>query len=311
MAGPIAFATTEENVDRWTGELRSREPDIDLRVWPDVGRREEVAYAIVARPPGGALASLPNLKGVLSMWAGVEGLLADPALSHVPIVRMVEPGLTNGIVAYVVHHVLGFHMHVAAYEDRNWVHPFHKNIRVTRDATVGILGFGHLGHACARALTSLGFEVAGFSNSRKRVENVRSFAGASELPEFLSRLDVLVCILPRTPDTDEMLNSETLAMLPQGCGIVNCGRGEVIDDAALLAAIDGGHIAGAVLDVFREEPLPKEHPFWKERRITISPHCASKPDPRTGSDVILANIARLERGEELPPGHLARRSAGY
>ncbi len=311
MAGTIAFVTTEEIESQWLSELLRQDPQLNIKIWPEVGIAEDVEYAIVAKPPADALGALPNLKAVLSMWAGVEDLLSDPKINHLPIVRMIEPGLTNGIVSYVVHHVTGFHIHTDAYADRNWIHPFHTDMRVTNDTAVGILGLGTLGQACAEALVSLGFEVAGFSNTRKQIAGVKSFAGASELPSFLRGINVLVSILPRTPDTNNLINAETLAMLPAGSCVINCGRGEVIDDEHLIDAIRTGHIGKAVLDVFRQEPLPDGHPFWHEPSITVTPHCASKPDPRTGAKVILQNLERLKRGEPLPPGHLAQTGRGY
>ena len=299
MKETILFATTEENPERWTTELRRHAPQLDLRIWPDVGQVEDIEYAIVARPPAGELARYPNLKAILSMWAGVEDLLSDPQLEHLPIVRMTEPGLTDGIVVYVAHHVIGFHMHVSHYRQRSWEHPFHSNYKAPRDTCVGILGLGVLGKACAIALDQLGFKVIGYSARRKQVPNVRSYAGPDELGEFLGQTDILVSILPRTPQTDNFVDRETLAQLPPGARIINVGRGESIDDDALLEAIQSGHLAGAVLDVFRTEPLPDDHPFWDEPNIKVTPHCASKPDPTTASAVILEKMEKLKRGEPV------------
>ncbi len=299
MGEAVLFATTEENVERWTAELRRVAPDMDLRVWPDVGTVEDIAYAIVARPPSGELTRFPNLKAVFSMWAGVEDLLSDSRLDHLPIVRMTEPGLTNGIVVYVVHHVIGYHMHVSSYQPRVWDHPFQTVYKAPRSTCVGILGLGVLGKACGKALVGLGFDVIGYSSNRKQIPGVHSYAGDDELNEFLSRTDILVSLLPRTPATDNFLNRETLAQLPKGARIINCGRGESIDDDALLEALRSGHIGGAVLDVFRVEPLPDDHPYWDEPNVTVTPHCASKPDPATASLVILEKMEKMKRGEPV------------
>ncbi len=299
MDDAVLFATTAENTERWTTELRRNDPDLDLRIWPDVGRVEDITYAIVARPPAGELARYPNLKAIFSMWAGVEDLLSDSRLNHLPIVRMTEPGLTDGIVVYVVHHVIGIHMHVSCYQPRAWEHPFHSNYKAPRNTCVGILGLGVLGRACAAALVQLGFEVVGYSASRKELPNVQSFAGPDELGQFLGRTDILVDLLPRTVETDNFLNQETLAQLPRGAYVINAGRGESIDDDALLAAVRSGHIAGAVLDVFRTEPLPDDHPYWDEPNVTVTPHCASKPDPATASAVILEKMQKMKRGEPV------------
>ncbi len=305
------MASMEVDVGQWVAEFRDKGPHLDFRVWPDVGNKDDVEYVVAARPPKGVLAQFPNLKCVLSMWAGVEDLLKDPAIGDIPIVRMIDPGLTNGIVTYVVHHVIGFHIHTDYYDLPEWKHPFHEEMRIAGDTRVGILGLGVLGQACADALVSLGFKVSGFSSSRKNISNIESYAGKSEFPEFLSQTDILVSILPRTANTDNMLNHETLAMLPRGSYLINCGRGEVIDDDALLEVVRSGQIAAAVLDVFRIEPLPQDHPFWTEPNITVTPHCASKPDPRTSIESVLANIERMERGIELPLEQVARRGRGY
>ena len=136
MGDAVLFVTTEENTERWTAELRRNAPDLDLRVWPDVGQVDDITYAIVARPPAGELVRYPNLKAIFSMWAGVEDLLSDPQLNHLPIVRMTEPGLTDGIVVYVAHHVIGIHMHVSCYQSRKWEHPFHSNFIATKHTPV-------------------------------------------------------------------------------------------------------------------------------------------------------------------------------
>ena len=296
MSGAVLFVSTEENSTTWSNALLTQAPEMDLRVWPNVGTPEDVEYAIVARPPSGELAQLPNLKAVFSMWAGVEDLLADSGIAHLPIIRMTEPGLTNGMVVYVVHHVTGFHIHSGAYKSFKWEHPFHANYKSPCNTCVGILGLGVLGVACAQALIQLGFTVIGYSNTRKKIANVESYAGETEIPEFLSRSEVLVCLLPRTVSTDNFLNRNTLKMLPRGARIINCGRGEAIDDDALLEAIHDGQVSGAVLDVFKTEPLPINHPYWGEPNVLVTPHCASKPDPKTASAVIIEKIKKLEQG---------------
>lgn len=299
MKETVLFITTEENTERWSAELRRLAPDLDLRIWPDAGRVGDIQYAIVARPPAGELARYPNLKAILSMWAGVEDLLRDPRLKHLPIIRMTEPGLTDGIVVYVAHHAIGIHMHVSSYRCRNWRHPFHNHFEAPRKTCIGILGLGVLGSACATALDQLGFTVIGYSARHKKVANIESFAGRDELGAFLGQTNILVSILPRTPRTENFVNRDTLAQLPRGSSLINVGRGESVDDDALLEAVQTGHLASAVLDVFRTEPLPDDHPFWDEPNITVTPHCASKPDPATASAVILEKIEKLKRGEPV------------
>ena len=299
IEGAVLLSSTEENIPRWTEELLKNAPTLDLRVWPDVGRVEDIEFAIVARPPEGDLARYPNLKAIFSMWAGVADLLADPRIEQLPIVRMTDPGLTVGIVIYVVHHVCGLHILASEYKPRLWAHPFRVDNKAPESTCVGILGLGVLGSACATALAQLGFSVIGYSNSRKQIPGVQSFAGASELQPFLEQSEILVCILPNTKETDSFLNAETLNLLPRGAKIINCGRGDSIDDDALLAALRSGQIGRAVLDVFRTEPLPPEHPYWDEPNVLVTPHCASKPDPISGSVSILKKMEQFLNGEPI------------
>ena len=296
IEGAVLLSSTEENIPRWNEELRKNAPNLDLRIWPDVGREEDIEFAIVARPPEGDLARYPNLKAIFSMWAGVADLLAEKSIAHLPIVRMTDPGLTIGIVTYVVHHVTGLHILASDYKPRLWSHPFRIDNKSPDCTCVGILGLGVLGAACANALSQLGFEVIGYSNTRKDIPNVQSFAGKSELKPFLERCDILVCILPNTVETHNFLNRDTLSYLPTGAKIINCGRGESIDDGALLEALRSGHISRAVLDVFRTEPLPPEHPYWEEPNVLVTPHCASKPDPVSGSVMILQKMGQFLQG---------------
>ena len=309
MKGAVLFATTQENTDRWTAELLRHEPSLDLRIWPDTGHAEDIQYAVVARPPKGELAKCSNLKAIFSMWAGVEDLISDPDIEHVPIYRMVEPGLTDGIVLYVIHHVIGVHIGTSFYNSKDWYHPFHKAFKVAQQTTVGVLGLGSLGIPCATALTQLNFRVVGFSSRRKEVPDVTSYCGESELEEFLSQSEILVSILPRTQHTENFVNKNTLGMLPSGASLINCGRGETINDEDLLHSVRNGHIANAILDVFREEPLPANHPFWAEPNITVTPHCASKPNPDTASQVILEKMRAFENNE--PIAGVVDRSRAY
>lgn len=296
----VLLSTLEKGyIPLWTEEILKNAPEIDLRVWPDVGREEDIEFAVVARPPAGDLARYPNIKAIFSMWAGVADLLADDSIAHVPIVRMTEPGLTIGMVTYVVHHVTGLHILSSEYKIRSWIHPFRVDNRAPGCTCVGILGMGVLGSACATALVNLGFEVIGYSSSRKNIPNIQSYAGEDELKEFLGRTQILVSLLPNTLSTRNLLNRQTLGYLPFGAKIVNCGRGESIDDEALLEALRSGHISRAVLDVFRTEPLPPEDPYWDEPNVLVTPHCASIPDPVTGSVVILEKMAKFLKNEPI------------
>lgn len=247
-------------------------------------------------------------KAVLSLWAGVETIVSNPTLTQ-PLARMVDPGLREGMRDYVVGHVMRAHLGM----DAHIVNPTHAWIAsappLARDRRVSVLGLGNLGETCAVALAMLGFDVAGWSRRPKQIEGITCLSGDAGLRAALARADILVTLLPATPETDNLLNAETLACLPQGASIINPGRGTLIDDDALLAALDTGQVAQATLDVFRTEPLPSDDRFWAHPRVTVTPHIASETRADTASDAIADNIRRGEAG--LPFRHLVDRSAGY
>lgn len=250
-----------------------------------------------------------GLKAVLNLWAGVEDVVGNMTLKA-PLTRMVdEEGLTQGMVEWVTGHVLRHHLGMDQHivnPDRVWdsTPP-----PLSADRPVTILGLGTLGQACAHALTGLGFPVTGWSRSLKQLERVTTHAGDEGLSAALTGAQIVVLLLPDTPATANVLNADTLALLAPGAMILNPGRGPLIDDAALLAALDTGQIGHATLDVFRTEPLPKDDPYWDHPRVTITPHIASTTRPESAARVIAENIRRREAGEDLL--HLVDRAAGY
>ena len=247
-------------------------------------------------------------KAVINLWAGVEGVATNETLT-MPLVRMVDPGLTEGMVAWCVAHAMRHHLGIdrdVCRRDAVW-DPYLPPL--ARERPLTILGFGVLGRAVAEALSGLGFSIAGWSRSAKDVPGVTCLSGQGGLAEALRRAELLILLLPLTPATEELMNSERLALLPKGAILMNPGRGSLIDDDALLAALDSGHIAHATLDVFREEPLPSDHPFWAHPGVTVTPHIASATRPETAVGVIVENIRRGEAGEPLL--HLVDRRSGY
>ena len=253
------------------------------------------------RPEPGLLATLPNLKLILSLGAGVDHLLGDPQLPrHLPIVRLVDPYMTDAMSEYVVLQVLRLHRHDLDYrvqqEARVWRELDQKNAAERR---VGILGFGELGRDAAHKLKGLGFDVAGWSRGERAVAGIECHAGAAGLPELLGRSEILVCLLPLTAETEGILNARTLALLPQGAALVNAARGAHLVEEDLIAALASGHISAAVLDVFRDEPLPADHPFWHHPRVVVTPHVAAFTNPATAAPIILDNIRRFEEGRPL------------
>ncbi|TYB80535.1 NAD(P)-dependent oxidoreductase [Maritimibacter fusiformis] len=265
---------------------------------------------IVYAPMGGQtdLSAYVNAKAALGLWAGVETIIGNPKLT-MPYARMVDEGLTEGMVEWVTAHVLRHHLGI----DRDilrapgdWTQ---ETPPLARDRRVGVLGLGVLGQACARALTALRFDVAGWSRSEKTLDGVACFHGDDGLGAVLRRSEILVLLLPHTDATENTLNADTLALLPEGAVVLNPGRGALIDDAALLAALDAGQVGHATLDTFRVEPLPADHPYWRHPKVTVTPHVASETRPASASRVIAENIRRGEAGE--PFLHLVDRDAGY
>lgn len=247
-------------------------------------------------------------KAVLNLWAGVERIVSNTTLTH-PLCRMVDPGLTEGMVEWVVGHTLRHHIGIDRYTvapDRTWNHDCPP---LARDRKVAMLGMGALGETCARALKALNFNVEGWSRSVKSLAGLVTHHGKEGLRAALKDADFVVTLLPKTADTENTINTETIAWMKPGAVILNPGRGALIDDAALLAALDAGHLAHATLDVFRIEPLPQDHPFWGHPRITITPHIAADTRPDTSAEVIAENIRRGEAGE--PFINLVDRVRGY
>ena len=298
----LLFVTDFDHPQDWISALEAEIPGLEVRVWPEIGDPEEIVYALAWNPKPGLLAGLPNLKAILSLGAGVDGILADPSLPEdVPLIRMVDSGLTEGMVEFTVLQVLDWHQQAEIYrgqQRRSLWRP--QRQKLARERKIGIMGLGELGGAVADALTALNFDVAGWSRSAKTIDRVTCFHGAGQgLDHFLARSEVLICLLPLTKETTGILGGKTFARLPKGAYLINAARGGHLVEADLLAALGSGQLNGAALDVFAHEPLPGDHPFWRDPRITITPHVASVTHARTAVKSVAANISRIESGEPL------------
>ncbi|MEJ6392583.1 glyoxylate/hydroxypyruvate reductase A [Gymnodinialimonas sp. 2305UL16-5] len=250
-----------------------------------------------------------RLKAVLNLWAGVEAVVGNQTLT-VPLARMVDSGLTDGMVEWCVGHVLRHHLGMDAHirnQDGVWRNDVIPPL--ARDRSVVVFGLGVLGAAVAQALVGLGFDVHGWARSPKVLDGVICHAGSEGFQEVLGRADISILLLPDTPATTNLFDAVRLAQMPKGAVLINPGRGPLIDDDALLDALDGGHIGHATLDVFRVEPLPVDHPYWAHPNVTVTPHIASETRPDTATQVVAENIRRGEAG--LPFLHLVDRSLGY
>ncbi|MDF3351757.1 glyoxylate/hydroxypyruvate reductase A [Sulfitobacter sp. KE34] len=308
----ILFAAKAE---RWDGyeqplneALRKALPGQDFTLATDLPP-EEVDYIVYA--PNSDLQDFTpytRAKAVLNLWAGVEAITGNETLK-IPLARMVDFGLTHGMVEWCTGHVLRHHLGMDTdilRRDAKWAP---RTPPLARERSVAVLGIGALGQAVAEALVGLGFDVTGWSRSEKQIEGVRCLHGEKGLTEALKRAEIAVLLMPDTPATQNVLNAKTLAQMPEGAFIINPGRGPLIDDDALLAALDSGQIAHATLDVFRVEPLPEDHPYWAHPRVTVTPHIAAATRNDTASEVIAENIRRSEAGEPLL--HLVDRDRGY
>jgi glyoxylate/hydroxypyruvate reductase A len=295
---------------QWAEVFRREAPEIDFRLWPDIGDAHAVRYLAVWVPPVDLSTQFPNLELLFSTGAGVDQFDFAGLPRHLTVVRMVEPGIVQGMVEYVMHAVLDLHRDMPAYrrahQRRQW-----KPLQVRRAAecSVGVLGLGSLGQAVLTQLVALGFDAAGWSRSRRDLPGVRCHAGESELDHFLARTQILVCLLPLTDATRGVLNAALFAKLPRGASLVHVGRGPQLADADLLRALDAGQLAEAVLDVTDPEPLPSSHPLWSHPRVRITPHIASMTQPHTAVRVVIDNLRRHARGEPLVG--LVDRTRGY
>lgn len=297
----LLFSSDVDPPDWWGAEIKKAIPDIEFRVWPEMGDIGEIEYALVWRPEPGLLARLPNLKAIFSLGAGVDHLFSDPDLPKtVPITRVVDINLTARMSEYVLLHVLRYHRQHDAYAASQAAGLWEERHQPgSQDRRIGILGQGVLGSDAARHLAALGFQVAGYSRTSKTIERIESFHGADGLTPLANRSDILINMLPLTPALEGVLNADLFAALPEGAVVINVGRGAHLVENDLLAALDSGHLGGATLDVFRAEPLPEAHPFWTHPKITVTPHIASVADPRTVVQQVAENIRRDRAGEPL------------
>jgi glyoxylate/hydroxypyruvate reductase A len=307
----LLYRSQSDAAALWLGELRKFIPDLEMRVFPEIGDVRDIDAALVWKPQPGLLASLPNLKLIVSLGAGVDHLLADATTPrHVPIARLVDPYMTEAMSEYVLTQVLRIHRQDFAYRaqqrERVWRERPQPNALERR---VGVLGLGELGSDAARKLSVLGFEVAGWSRRERRLPGMESFHGADGLIALARRSDILVCLLPLTRETAGILDARLFAAMPRGGAIVNAARGPHLVEADLLAALESGQLSAAVLDVFAEEPLPKDHPFWSHEKIIVTPHAAAATHAPTAAAGVAENLRRL--GDGRPLINLIDAASGY
>jgi glyoxylate/hydroxypyruvate reductase len=295
----IAFLSTPGVKESLIAPLQQEMPGVTLTTWPEPEARD-ADIAVCWKPPAGALASMPKLKLIHSIAAGVDNILCDPTVPDHPICRIVDPDLTTGMIEFVLWGTLYFHRDFDRYipNAREGIWRRYDQ-RAPFETRVGILGLGALGSAAATRLADLGFSVSAWSRSPKSLAGVTMFSGEDSLDPFLAQADILVSLLPLTPSTMGILNADRLSRLPKGAALILCSRGEHLVADDLMALLRQGHLRGAVLDVFEREPLPSDHPLWREPGVLVTPHMATIATWRVVAQQIAENIRRMQNGTPL------------
>jgi glyoxylate/hydroxypyruvate reductase A len=294
----------------WAEVFARAMPELDFRIWPDVGDPARVRFLAAWEPPADLATRFPRLEVLFSSGAGVDQFDFAALPPQLPIVRMIEPGIVAGMVEYVSCAALGLHRDLPRYlrqqREAKWMP---QPVLPAAQRRIGVLGLGSLGQAVLDALRRFGFDCAGWSRTRKDLEGVHCYAGEAERAAFLARTEILICLLPLTDATRNFLDARLFGALPMGAALVQVGRGAQLVEADLLAALASGQLRHAVLDVTEPEPLPPAHPFWHHPAIWLTPHIASMTQPHSAAETVIANLRHHAAGEPL--SGLVDRSQGY
>lgn len=299
---------TAKSQDEWRDALAAYLPEGRVHAWPDAPMCD---YAVVWKPPPAMFASQPRLKALFALGAGVDGLLAMPALPRaVPLVRMEDCGMSAQMIEYAMYVALRrfrrFAEYANAQAEGRWAP---RSYRMREDFSIGVLGLGVLGATVAKALADFGFAVSGWSRTSKSIDRVECLHGSSGLDAVLARSELLLVLLPLTGDTEGLLDRERLAALPEGAALANLSRGELLDDEAVLEALDAGRLSEAYLDVFEREPLPRDHRYWKHPRVHVTPHIAALTPHAIACEQVAQKIRQWESGAQV--SGIVDRQRGY
>jgi glyoxylate/hydroxypyruvate reductase A len=297
----MVFKSDPVRGEEWRTIVAQRAPYLGFHIWPETGEAADVRYLVAWTIPDNVKELFPRLEVIFVTGAGIDHIDFSRMPADIPIVRMIEPGISAGMAEYVVMSVLGAHRHLIDYiaqqREGKW-----RELRVVSASTrsVGVMGAGVLGTKVLEAVAPFKFKLRAWSKTPRQLgENVTSFSGAAALDDFLGDCDILVCLLPLTDQTRGILNARLFAALPRNAVVINASRGGNLVEADLLAALDCGHLSGAIIDVAEVEPLPAGHPFWSHRRILLTPHIATMTQPETAAEVVLQNIERHLQGLSL------------
>ena len=307
----IVILRNDRRVERWKAALSSHAPDIPIYGTGEQIPVQEIKMAAVWKHPPGSLATFPNLLGIQGLGAGVDFIFEDSSIpNYLPVMRIVDPFLASDMAEFVLAVITGMLKELPHYKYNEslalWKPKMYQRFK---EVTIGIMGLGKLGMAVTESLQRAGFSVVGWTRNSVPEVNFPVFRGTPERKAFLNSSQVLVCLLPLTPETRGILNKDVFRDLPKGARLLNVARGPLLQDADLLAALDTGRLSEACLDVFHAEPLPQNHPFWRHPSIHITPHIASVSDPDSVAPQIIANYRRLLNG--MPPENQVSRTAGY
>ncbi|MES2944845.1 MAG: glyoxylate/hydroxypyruvate reductase A [Pseudomonadota bacterium] len=294
----VTFCCTDTKSQPWLDGLQAALPDAKVDLWSPGAAQAD--YAVVWAPPQAFFDEQTRLKGIFNIGAGVDALVKLRLPPDVPVVRLDDAGMSVQMAEYVCHAVIRHFRELDAYEadvaEGKWSY---RKPRSRADFPVGVMGLGVLGERVSRALANFDFPVLGWSRSAKTVEGVQCFSGEEGFKAFLAATRILVCLLPLTPDTQNIMRHETLSSLLPGAYIINVARGGHLVDDDLIALIDSGHVAGATLDVFRTEPLPATHAFWTHPKITVTPHTSARTLREESIAQIVGKMLAVERGEPV------------
>lgn len=284
----------------WQTLFAEHAPDIEWRAWPDIGNPEEVEYLAAWQAPDDLTQLLPNLKVLFALSAGVDQLDLSRLPADLPVVRLLDPGITRGMCEYATWAVLSLHRDMLRYREQQVARCWQAHLlQPAENRRVGVMGLGTQAQQILATLAPFGFALSGWARSVHEIEGVTCFAGQSQLAAFLGQCDILLCLLPLTEQTEGILDRNLFALLPRGAGLVNMGRGGHLVEGDLLEALDSGQLGGAVLDVLQVEPAMADHPFWGHPQVVLTPHVAAMTQPASAFGVLLENIRRFERGERM------------
>jgi glyoxylate/hydroxypyruvate reductase A len=286
--------------EQWKRLFAEHAPDIEWRAWPDIGDPKDIRYLAAWQAPDDLETLLPNLQVLFALSAGVDQLDLDRLPTSLPVVRLLDPSITQGMCEYASFAVLSLHRDMLRYRQQQMARCWQAHLlQPAAKRRVGVMGLGTQAQQILATLQTFGFALSGWARSEHRIAGVDCFAGAEQLPAFLSQCDIVLCVLPLTEQTKGILNRQLFQHLPKGAALVNMGRGGHLIEADLLEALASGQLSAAVLDVLEQEPAAPDHPFWQHPQILLTPHIAAMTQPESAFSVLLENIRRHQRGESM------------